>query len=66
MFQTFWRRKMTYGKRVIVRESFRERGLELTLTKESITFAIMDGREMEGTFREMVRIGGNVGDEVRS
>lgn len=55
---------MTYGMRVIVRDSFRGRGLELTLTKESITFAVADVGEMEGTFREMVKIGGNAEDGV--
>lgn len=39
----------------------KERGLELTLTKESITFPILDGGH-----REMVRIDGNAGDEVKS
>lgn len=38
---------MMPGLRVIVSVSFRDRGLELTLTKESL-FSLLDGGRMEG------------------
>lgn len=59
-----WKRKM-YEQRVIVRKSFRERGLELMQRTHSICHFGWWG-DGNRTFREMMSIGRNAGDAGRS